>query len=121
MEDVLPHSSTFESFEVAWNFPNIGERTMLLNGQELKRDSKDEKLILVAIEDVTERERLRQKEKELLERFENLLLQAPVAILVLKGLDYVVELANDGNLGIVEKNKDFIGRPLFESLPELEL
>ena len=94
---------------------------MLLNGQELKRDSKDEKLILVAIEDVTERERLRQKEKELLGRFENLLLQAPVAIMVLKGPDYVVELANASYLGTVEKNKDFIGRPLFESLPELEL
>ncbi len=120
LEDVLPHSSTFESFEVAWNFPNFGERTMLLNGQELKRDRKDEKLILVAIEDVTERERLRQKEKELLGRFENLLLQAPVAIMVLKGPDYVVEMANDRYLGIVEKNKDFIGRPLFESLPELE-
>lgn len=59
-------------------------------------------------------------EKELLIRFENLLMQAPVAILVLKGPDYVVELANELYLRIVEKGKDFIGRPIFESLPELE-
>ncbi len=120
LEDVLPNKSAFENFEVARNFPNIGERTMRLNGRELKRGKEEEKSILLAIEDVTERARLRQKEKELLDRFEKLLLQAPVAIMVLKGPNYVVELANDAYLGIVEKDTDFIGRPLFESLPELE-
>ncbi len=120
MENVLPNKSNFENFEVAWNFPNIGERTMRLNARELKRDSEEEKLILLAIEDITERANLRQREKELLARFENLLLLAPVAIMVLKGPDYVVELANDAYLRIVEKEKDFIGRPIFESLPELE-
>ncbi len=120
LQGILPHRSSFENFQVAWNFPNIGERTMLLNGQELKRDNKNEKLILVAIEDITERARSRQKEMELLNRFENLLLQAPVAIVVLKGPDYVVELVNDAYLRIVEKDTDFIGLPIFESLPELE-
>lgn len=46
--------------------------------------------------------------------------QAPVAIAVLTGKDYNVELANDFYLRLVGKEKDFIGRPLFESMPELE-
>jgi two-component system CheB/CheR fusion protein len=121
LEDILPHKSTIENFEVVWNFPNIGERNMLLNAREIKRDNEDEKLILLAIEDVTEKAMLRQKEKELLDRFENLLLRAPVAIMVLKGPEYLVELANEAYLGMVEKEQDFIGRPLFESLPELKL
>ncbi|WP_222942460.1 chemotaxis protein CheB [Arenibacter arenosicollis] len=121
LEDILPHKSTIENFEVARNYPNIGERNMLLNAREIRRDSEDEKLILLAIEDVTEKAMLRQKEKELLDRFENLLLQAPVAIMVLKGPEFLVELANEAYLGMVEKEKDFIGRPLFESLPELKL
>lgn len=120
LKNVLPNRSTFENFEVTWNFPDVGQRTMLLNAREIKRDDGEEQLILVALEDITERARLRQKEIHLLERYENLLMQAPVAIMVLKGPDYIVELANDAYLRIVEKEKDFIGGPIFESLPELE-
>ncbi len=50
----------------------------------------------------------------------HLFIQAPIAIMILKGKDYLVELANDFYLQIVDKNKDFIGKPIFESLPELE-
>lgn len=120
LQDVLPNRSSFENFEVSWNFPNIGERTMLLNGQELKKGNGEEKLILIAIEDVSERTRLHQKEIELRNKFESLLLQAPIAIMVLKGPDYIAELVNDLYLGIVEKGEDFIGRSIFESLPELK-
>ena len=51
---------------------------------------------------------------------QNLFMQSPVAILVLKGSDYKVEVANDLYLQIVEKEKNFIGAPLFQSMPELE-
>jgi|GEM_PF-481153 len=60
------------------------------------------------------------KNKELLNRFKILVEQAPVAISVLRGKDYKVELANDFYLKLVGKEKDFISRPLFESMPELE-
>ncbi len=50
----------------------------------------------------------------------NIVMQSPVAIMILKGNDYTVELANDFYLQIVEKEKDFIGKPIFESLPELK-
>ncbi|MEI9911514.1 MAG: hypothetical protein WDO71_18800 [Bacteroidota bacterium] len=77
------------------------------------------KLILLAIEDVTEETRFKQKERELLNRFQNLVMQAPVAILVLKGNDYVVEVANDFYLKIVELENHFIGELFFDSLPNL--
>ena len=50
----------------------------------------------------------------------NIFMQAPVPILVLSGNNYMVESANDLYLQIIEKDKDFIGKPLFESMPELE-
>ncbi|MEO6903373.1 MAG: PAS domain-containing protein [Bacteroidia bacterium] len=46
--------------------------------------------------------------------------QAPIAICVLRGNEFNVELANDLYLQLVDKKSDFIGKPLFESLPELE-
>lgn len=46
--------------------------------------------------------------------------QAPVAICILRGEDFIVELANTLYLELVDKTEDFIGKPLFISLPELE-
>ena len=50
----------------------------------------------------------------------NIFKQAPVAIMVLSGNNYIVESANDFYLKIIEKDKDFIGKSIFDSLPELE-
>jgi len=46
--------------------------------------------------------------------------QAPVAICILKGKTFQVELANERYLELVDKDEQFIGKGLFESLPELE-
>ncbi len=45
---------------------------------------------------------------------------APVAICILRGSDFVVELANDMYLQHIDKKADVIGKSLFEELPELE-
>lgn len=58
LEEILPEKRSFFDFEVNYNFPSIGQRTMLLNGHEIIRERSKERLILLAIEDVTE-----QKEK----------------------------------------------------------
>ncbi len=54
---ILPEHTTFEDFEVSHNHPGLGERTMLLNARELVRESEKEPMILLAIEDVTERKK----------------------------------------------------------------
>ncbi len=46
--------------------------------------------------------------------------QAPVAICILKGKDFLVESANDLYLQLVDKQQHFIGKKLFDSLPELQ-
>lgn len=120
LEDVLPNKSKFENFEVDQDFTRIGKRTLLLNAREIIGNKTEDKLLLLVMVDVTEKLKLQQKEKELLESFKNLLLQAPVAIMVLKVGNYRVEVANTAYLNIMGKERDFIGKPLFESLPELK-
>jgi two-component system CheB/CheR fusion protein len=120
LDSILPEKKSFVDFEMTHSFKAIGERTMLLNAREIKRENKSRKMILLAIEDITEQKYLREREKELLGKFKNLVMQAPVPIMFLKGEDYEVELANDSYLQLVEKEKDFIGRSMFESLPELK-
>ena len=57
LEDVLPRSSSFKDFEVEHDFERLGRRTMLLNARRL--DSVQ--LILLAIEDITERKRAEEE------------------------------------------------------------
>ena len=54
LEDVIPTSSVFNDFELEHAFPGIGRRVMLLNGRKLRAGSHSELLVL-AMEDVTER------------------------------------------------------------------
>ncbi|MBA3580334.1 MAG: response regulator [Gemmatimonadaceae bacterium] len=57
LEDVIPTSSVFNDFELEHTFPIIGRRVMLLNGRKLRAGSHAELLVL-AMEDVTERRRV---------------------------------------------------------------
>jgi two-component system CheB/CheR fusion protein len=57
LEDILPRNSFFNDFEVTHDFPHIGRRTMLLNARRLDQEDGSAGMILLAIEDVTERQR----------------------------------------------------------------
>src|SRR5687768_8334344 len=54
LEDIIPASSVFNDFELEHTFPVIGRRVMLLNARRLRGGSHAELLVL-AMEDVTER------------------------------------------------------------------
>jgi two-component system CheB/CheR fusion protein len=68
LEDILPKTTSFDNFKVEHNFPDIGKRIMLLNACRIYLESNRTKLIILTIEDITERkkiEELREKIKEL--------------------------------------------------------
>jgi signal transduction histidine kinase/CheY-like chemotaxis protein len=56
LEDIVPMSSVFNDFELEHDFPNLGRRVMLLNARKLRQRNHAELLVL-AMEDVTERRR----------------------------------------------------------------
>ncbi|HLD35591.1 MAG TPA: ATP-binding protein [Planctomycetota bacterium] len=55
LETILPQKATFDNYEVEHNFATIGRRIMLLNARQIQRVLGKERIILLAIEDVTER------------------------------------------------------------------
>ena len=120
LEEILPQKKQISDFELTHNFTSIGERIILLNALEITREKKEEKLILLSIEDITEQRLLQLKEKKILSRYHNLLLQTPVAIAIYRGSNYIAELVNDLALEILVKDKNLIGKPIFESMPEME-
>ena len=63
LETILPQKTSFDNYEVEHDFATIGRRIMLLNARQIERGKGEERIILLAIEDITERKRL---EKDLL-------------------------------------------------------
>ena len=55
LENILPKNTHFHDFEITHSFPGIGEKTMLLNARRIVQKSNHEELILLAIEDITDR------------------------------------------------------------------
>jgi PAS domain S-box-containing protein len=64
LEDILPKNSHFNNFEVRHNFSKLGEKVMFLNARRVVLEDNKTKLILLAIEDVTERKKLEQQKDE---------------------------------------------------------
>jgi len=55
LETILPHETTFDDYEMEHDFATIGRRTMLLNARQIQRKLGEERIVLLAIEDITER------------------------------------------------------------------
>ncbi|MGO9124531.1 MAG: chemotaxis protein CheB [Terriglobales bacterium] len=54
LENILPHNGRVEDFEVSHDFPHLGPRSMMLNARRIEPQP-GQKLILLYIEDVTEK------------------------------------------------------------------
>jgi two-component system, cell cycle sensor histidine kinase PleC len=55
LENILPQKATFDNYEVEHDFATIGRRIMLLNARQIQRVLGKERVILLAIEDITPR------------------------------------------------------------------
>lgn len=57
-EDILPNNSVFNEYEVEHDFVNIGRKTILLNARQIFREAIGSHIILLAMEDITERKQI---------------------------------------------------------------
>ncbi len=83
LKDIIPDKKVVKDYEVEHKFEQIGQRVMILNARQLsvskqlvaiigagvRKKKEEEELILLAIEDITERKRLEGELKESEERF----------------------------------------------------
>jgi formate hydrogenlyase transcriptional activator len=67
LEEILPENSVFNDFEVEHNFETIGPKIMHLNARRIFIEANHTHLILLAIEDVTEREHYKKNLEDIVE------------------------------------------------------
>ena len=65
LEKILPQKTSFDNYEVAHDFASIGRRTMLLNARQIEQAMGKKRIILLAIEDITERKRAEEQKDSL--------------------------------------------------------
>ena len=65
LENILPQKTAFDNYEVEHDFATIGKRIMLLNARQIERRMGKERIILLAIEDITERKQSEEMIKQM--------------------------------------------------------
>ena len=78
LEEILPKNTSFQDLEIEHEFPAIGRRTMRLNARRIAQRGNGTQMILLAIEDVTERKRMEEilRESEVSRRLSSRVLTA---------------------------------------------
>src|ERR1700678_963887 len=80
LERIVPEHGVMEDYEVEHQFPNIGQRTMLLNARKVFYEGNSHTTLLLGIEDVTVRRALEREREDLLRRQESLLREKDVLL-----------------------------------------
>jgi two-component system, cell cycle sensor histidine kinase and response regulator CckA len=84
LEDIISKDHKFENFEVEHIFPSIGRRIMMLNGRRLKQHGTGSQMILLCIEDITEKREMENALIESEERYRRVFETASDAIFLLE-------------------------------------
>ncbi|MFU8859555.1 MAG: CheR family methyltransferase [Cyclonatronaceae bacterium] len=104
LEDIITENPIVIDYEIVHTFPGIGERHLLLNAREVAKDDGSENLILLSVEDITERERERKKRREIQERYTKELEEKIEERTV--ELKNAIEELRDMNKELMEMNKE---------------
>jgi len=68
LEEILPHETIFNGYEVEHNFPDIGFKTILLNARQIFRKDIGSHIILLAMEDITNRKQSEELLRQVTDR-----------------------------------------------------
>ena len=94
LENILPEKTAFDNYEVVHDFATIGRRTMLLNARQIERGMGKKQIILLAIEDITERVQTETILKNSEEQYRRLFETANDGILLLEKSKLEIRHAN---------------------------
>jgi len=76
-KEILPHDTVINGYEVEHDFPGIGHKVILLNAREIFREKIGSHIILLAMEDITERKMAEERISEVIRQQQAILDNIP--------------------------------------------
>jgi diguanylate cyclase (GGDEF)-like protein/PAS domain S-box-containing protein len=109
-EEILPHDTVFNGYEVEHDFLDIGRKIILLNGRQIFRENIGSHIILLAMEDITVRKLAEERISEVIRQQQAILDNIPnIAWLKDRGGRYVAVNEPFGSaFGVAPK--DLVGK-----------
>jgi PAS domain S-box-containing protein len=115
LEEIVPQNTHFNDFEVDHKFPAVGRRRMFLNARRIYRQGRGTDMILLAIEDVTERKQMEEALEVSEVRFRRLFETAQDGILILDADTGQISNVNQFLIEMLGYSQDhFLGKKLWE-------
>ena len=115
LDDLLPTNGQFDDYQIEQNFPHIGIRTMLLNARPLLDGEAKPTLILLAIEDITQRRKAEHLLQDSEIRYRRLFEAAHDGILILDAATSKITDVNPFMLELLDYPREhFVGKELWE-------
>lgn len=114
----LASEESIKNLEFRTSAEDGAEKKFMVNAAFLDPSQK-ESMVLVSFKQIGSRGEEAIDAKDDLKNFHDIFSQAPAVICVLRGPEHVFDLANENYLQLVG-NRDIIGKPIREALPEIE-
>ena len=121
LEDILPKNDTVDDYEIKHLFESIGQKTMLLNACKIREKKNDLPIILLAIEDITERKKAETKLAITESKYEELVQNANSIILKMDAHGKVVFFNEFAKKFFGYTEQEILGRSILGTIvPETE-
>lgn len=119
LQVVFPGKVSLSDFPVHGGIGKITEQNFLVNACRVPLNIEDESAILLTFKEISGSPNALQKIPFHLKNLENILTHAPAMICILRGPEFVFEVANERYYQLVG-NRDLIGKPARQAIPEAE-
>ncbi len=116
-EKILPHDTVFNGYEVEHDFPGIGRKTILLNARQIFRKKIGSHIILLAMEDITERKRVEERISEVMRQQEAILNNIPNSAWLKDRKGTYVAVNDPFGKATGKAPKDVVGKNVYDIYP----
>ncbi|MBI5453160.1 MAG: PAS domain-containing protein [Deltaproteobacteria bacterium] len=95
LERIIPQNFQFNDYEVIHDFPRLGKRLLLLNARKIRQQGARPDLILLAMEDITERKKAEEDKTRLIDELQSALEKVKTLSGLLPVCAYCKRIRND--------------------------